>query len=238
MKKRWGAKTWLLGALAMLIAGVVLDASRLVIPDQKDLEQAARGRRAPRFKEGDLAPDFSLPDHTGKERRLSEVARGDTMLFFTCGCRSCMEVQTYVGMLRKKLGAKTPRMVNVSTMSPEGEASWLGRTNLPQIILYEAKDGPVMKQYQGHPCPRIYRLREDRTVAWIGPSPDGLPSLQVMGLAVAKNLGFKSLPADLGGPSQPPAPAHEEKAPDGQTPTSKKKSTRREHSAPHPHQTS
>ena len=230
MSKRWGAKQWGLTALAVVIVGVALDSSRILFPTKEDREQAARGPKAPHFKEGDPAPEFSLPDRTGKERRLAELVSGDTMLFFTCGCANCLEVQNYVGLLRKKMGDKAPSFVNVTTMKPDGEESWLERTGLPQTILYEQKEGPVTKQYQGHPCPRAYRLRPNRTVAWIGPSPDGLPSIQIIGMAIGSNLGFKKVPDDLKLPSGSAAPASNEAKPGAQ------ESTQRQHSSPHSHQ--
>lgn len=198
MKKRGGWKLWLLIAVGVVALAVARDMARIFFPTKEDIQQASRGPNAPKFKEGDLAPEFTLPDRTGKQRAFSELVKSDTLLFFTCGCSNCQEVETYVGILRKKMGAKAPQVINVTTAKPEGEESWIERTALPQTILYEEKGGPVMKLYEGHPCPRVYRIRPDRTVAWIGPSPEMGASIQIVGVAVARNLGFDAMPLDPG----------------------------------------
>ena len=146
---------------------------------------------APDFRVGDIAPDFTLPDSKDVEHRLSALVRRETLLCFTCGCAKCLDVQTYLGILMKRAGAKAGPVISVSTMPKAREASYRRDTKLRQTILYESKGGPVMKQYRGHPCPRIYGLKADRTVAWIGMSPDEAGSVSDIGMEMAAKLGFQ-----------------------------------------------
>src|SRR4051794_3113505 len=50
----------------------------------------------PAFSQGSAAPDFAFPDRTGRKRRLSDLVRGDTALWFTCGCARCREMHRFM----------------------------------------------------------------------------------------------------------------------------------------------
>lgn len=190
MKRRWHANTWILAALAAILLIIGADTALRLLADVPPEAAIAPVGTKPDFNVGDLAPEFELPDRSGKSYHLSDLIHGDTLLCFTCGCANCLDLQTYMGILLPKMGSKAPAVVTVTTMPKEREETWYRDTRLKQTLLYEKKDGPVMTQYRGHPCPRVYRLRADGRVAWIGPSPNDVRSMMEVGHAVAGNLGF------------------------------------------------
>jgi hypothetical protein len=209
MKRRWNANGLVLAGLAgvLLLAGgeSVLRLVRGPSPPPPKAAEPPPRAPGPRQKIGGVAPDFRLPDRSGKQHRLSELVRSDTVLCFTCGCANCLDLQTYMGILIAKMGARAPAVIAVSTMPKEREAAWFRDTRLKQTLLYEERDGPVMAEYEGHPCPRVYRLGADRKIGWVGPAPDEVPSMREVGNAVAENLGFP--PGEGSGPlPRPPGP--------------------------------
>lgn len=194
MKKRWSANTWVVVILFAIIGLISLDIGRqLLIGGKAEQEERAKQSNVdPTFKVGDKAPDFTLPDKKGRRQSLSKLVKGDTMLWFTCGCNNCREMQTYAAGLVKRLGAKAPAILNVTTMRPEREETWHRDTQLKQTVLYETEaDSALGETYHGHPCPRIFRLKPDRTVAMIGKSPATMPDMNILAAELAHDLGFK-----------------------------------------------
>ena len=197
-KLRLGANAWILLVILLVFVVVGVEVGRTALKEAARDQPAAPASAAspgapafdPDFRVGDPAPEFTLPDRAGRPHKLSELVRGDTLLCFICGCASCEDLQTYMGLLARKMGKKAPQVVSVSTMPKESEESWVRRTGLPQTLVYEPKDGPVMDQYRGHPCPRVYRVDGARKVTWISPSPKDVPSMRTIGLSVAMGLGF------------------------------------------------
>lgn len=188
---------WLLAGLALILLTAAIEIGRqLIAPPPTPGSPQAKSRYAPDFKVGDVAPDFELPDHSGKPHRLSRLVHRDTLLSFICACASCVDVQTYTGILIKRMGPAAPDLITVTTMPKDREETYFRDTQLKQRLLYEPKEGPVMELYRGHPCPRLYRLRADRTVAWIGSSPGETPFVQAIGNELAVNLGFEPERAD------------------------------------------
>lgn len=194
MKKRWSANTWVVVILFAIIGLISLDIGRhLLIGGKAEQEERAKQSTVdPTFKVGDKAPDFTLPDKKGQRQSLSKMVKGDTMLWFTCGCNNCREMQTYASGLLKRLGAKAPAILNVTTMVPDREETWYRDTQLKQTVLYESGgDSTLGEIYHGHPCPRIFRLKPDRTVAMIGKSPATTPDMNILATELAHDLGFK-----------------------------------------------
>lgn len=189
----WNANTWI-----AVILGAIVVVSGIDIGRRLTTGAGGEGPPAPdpepqkklSFKVGDAAPDFSLPDGSGKQVKLSSFVKRDTLLCFICGCGQCLELQTFVGKLAKKLGPKMPAMLAVSTTEKEREATWRRDTGVEQKMLFEKPDKKAMDTYQGHPCPRVFRLNPGPTVTWIGPSPADVPATQVMGMQLAKQLGY------------------------------------------------
>jgi len=209
MKKRWSANTWVVVILFALIGLISIDIGRnLLRGDRGPTDEPVKPPSMdPKFKVGEKAPDFTLPDKKGNKHSLSKLVKGDTMLWFTCGCSSCLEMQTYMTKLTKQLGSKAPAVINVTTMLPDREETWFRDTKLKQTILYEGKEGgPLGEIYHGHPCPRFFRLKPDRTVTMIGKSPATMPDMNVIGADLAHNLGFQ-LKGEKLGAGKPIAPA-------------------------------
>jgi hypothetical protein len=143
---------------------------------------------APEFRLGDKAPDFAFPDRSGKVRRLSEISEDDALLCFTCACARCRELQSYLGRLLPTSTRKMPAVISVTTADPEAEESYRRDVPLDQVILYGEPESPVWAQYRGHPCPRVYRIKQGK-ITWIGPSPSSV-SGEDGAVAVARELGF------------------------------------------------
>lgn len=76
---------------------------------------------------GDTFPDLSLPDHTGRQRTLSEIANGDPVaLFFSRGWW-CPKEQRYLrGLvaLQDEFEVGYARIVVVSTDAPEVQSAF------------------------------------------------------------------------------------------------------------------
>lgn len=194
MKIRWNANTWVLLVLLALIGVMGFDIARKFVTDSRAADRAQKPPDPdPKFKVGDTAPDFILPDAKGKKHALSELIHQDTLLSFNCGCANCRDMETYLATLQKQMGSKAPKFLTVSSMSPDREETWFRDTGLKQSLLYTSHDDPsVMNLYKGHPCPRMFRLSADRKVTWIGPSMLTIPSLKQVGSEVAANLGFST----------------------------------------------
>jgi len=191
MRRGANSTVWVL-AITALIVGVIgfevvrAQMSGTALPSARVLAKPYD----PDFKVGEFAPDFTLKDRSGKPRTLAELLTKESLLFFTCGCDACDKLMTYVGTLVKKMGPRALPVVNVTTMPSEAEAAWIRRTELPQAIVYEKKNGRVMEAYRGHPCPRVFRLAADRKVLWMSPSMGQLQNPPEMGDIVGAQLGF------------------------------------------------
>jgi peroxiredoxin len=124
---------------------------------------------------GATFPDLDLPDHTGRHRRLSEVAGGDPLsLFFSRGWW-CPKEQRYMRelvRLQDELEVAYARLVVVSVDPPEVQAAFragLGarflflsdaeRRWLPRLGLVEGTD-TVHSPYR----PAAFTLHPDLTV--------------------------------------------------------------------------
>lgn len=198
------ANRWVLISLGLLLLVIGYDVVSRSLRGSQTQARGASPKYVPAFQVGEPAPDFTLPDAAGQTHRLSELVHRDTVLCFACGCSKCLDVQTYLGLLVKRMGTRAPDVISVTTMPRDRDETWRRDTRLKQRLLYEQKEGPVVAQYRGHPCPRIFRLRGDRTVAWIGTSPGDVEFLQVIGNEMAENLGFaaeRPLEPESGGPS-------------------------------------
>lgn len=185
---RWNAHTGLqlfLVAVILVLSGAIVHRWRAKTTPAIFI---ADTYRAP-FQVGDAAPDFALPDRTGKTRRLSELVDRQTLLWFTCGCSRCREMQALMGRLARRLGQKAPQVVSVTTGLPEAEEAYRRDTRLDQVVLYAPGESAVYREYRGHPCPRVFGLKADRTVAWIGPSPAST-SPEEEGFFLARALGI------------------------------------------------
>jgi len=101
------------------------------------------------LKEGERAPEFTLPDETGKDRSLTDFLNaGATVLYFypadfTPGCtrQACV-----LRDLQTDIQSANLRVVGVSPQSPETHAKFRAKYNLPFTLLSdEGKE--VIKMY-------------------------------------------------------------------------------------------
>jgi peroxiredoxin len=226
MKKRLSANTWVVIILFSIIGLMTVDIARSMMAKPTVDLPPARTPEAmnPKFAVGDKAPDFTLPDK--KERKytfsqLVKASKNDTLLWFTCGCAQCLGVHEYMSKLTKLMGDKAPTEINVTTMRPEREESWIRDTKLKQTILYELDaqaEGSVAQTYKGKPCPRFFHIKKDMTVAKIGVSPAVSPDMNAMSMSLARELGFQ-LPGDKVA-GKPMAPKPDIQSAGGPPPTS------------------
>lgn len=190
MSRQESKKLWAPVGFGLVLMLILIDTGLSLLRGGRNAQRPAVSKFAPEFRVGEVAPDFTLSDRAGAQHRLSDLVRRDTLLCFICGCSNCLDLQTYLAILIRKMGSGAPDVISVTTMPKDREETYYRDTRLKQQLLYEPKDGPVMQQYRGHPCPRVYRLRGDRTVAWIGSSPGDRPYLTLIGNELAEHLGF------------------------------------------------
>jgi peroxiredoxin Q/BCP len=98
---------------------------------------------------GERAPEFTLPDHTARDRSFTElVSAGALILYFypadfTPGCtrHACLLRDFHTEILRAGL-----RVVGVSPQSPETHGRFRDKYNLPFVLLSD-RDKTVIKMY-------------------------------------------------------------------------------------------
>jgi peroxiredoxin Q/BCP len=101
------------------------------------------------LKAGERAPEFTLPDETGKDRSLTELlSLGAIVLYFypadfTPGCtrQACTLRDLHNDIQRAGL-----RVVGVSPQSPESHAKFRDKYSLPFVLLAD-QDKAVVKMY-------------------------------------------------------------------------------------------
>ena len=79
------------------------------------------------MRPGEPFPDLVLPDHTGRERKLSELAGGDPVALFTSRGWWCPKEQRYMRRLcelQDEFEVAYARLVVVSVDPPEVQASF------------------------------------------------------------------------------------------------------------------
>ena len=101
------------------------------------------------LKTGERAPEFTLPDDTGKDRSLTDfLSAGATVLYFypadfTPGCtRQACALRD----LQSEIKNAGLRVVGISPQSPETHAKFRSKYNLPFTLLSDA-DKEVVKMY-------------------------------------------------------------------------------------------
>jgi len=99
---------------------------------------------------GDRAPEFTLPDHTGKDRSLSELLGIGTLVLyfypadFTPGCtrEACDFRDIHAELVRVGM-----RVVGVSPQGPDQHAKFRAKYDLPFMLLSDTEKS-VIKMYQ------------------------------------------------------------------------------------------
>jgi peroxiredoxin len=197
MKRRWNANTWVLAVLAFLVAMIGVEACRQMLAENHQMAMQVKEQEdsmIDRHKPGEVGPDFTLPDSHKRKHSLSSLVANDTLVCFTCGCNNCRAFQTYLSEVLAKMGPNAPKVVTVTTARPEGEAEYRREVPLKHTILYDSPNhetpGRPIDEYQGHPCPRIYRMDAKRRIKWLSRSMEFMPSVMVAERDVAEELGF------------------------------------------------
>jgi thioredoxin-dependent peroxiredoxin len=101
------------------------------------------------IKAGERAPEFTLPDHTGTDRSLTQLlSAGAIILYFypadfTPGCtrQACKIRDLHAELQKAGLGA-----VGISPQSPESHARFREKYNLPFTLLSDEQK-TVIKMY-------------------------------------------------------------------------------------------
>jgi thioredoxin-dependent peroxiredoxin len=101
------------------------------------------------LKAGERAPEFTLPDHTGADRSLTQLlSAGAIILYFypadfTPGCtrQACKMRDLHTELQRAGLG-----VVGISPQSPESHARFREKYNLPFTLLSDEQK-TVTKMY-------------------------------------------------------------------------------------------
>jgi thioredoxin-dependent peroxiredoxin len=101
------------------------------------------------LKAGERAPEFTLPDHTGTDRSLTQLlSAGAIILYFypadfTPGCtrQACKMRDLHTELQRAGLG-----VVGISPQSPESHARFREKYNLPFTLLSDEQK-TVTKMY-------------------------------------------------------------------------------------------
>src|ERR1044071_5725755 len=120
-------------------------------------------------------PDLDLPDHTGRQRRLSELAGGDPLVLFTSRGWWCPKEQRYMRelcRLQDEFEVAYARIVVVSVDPPEVQSAFRAGRGAPfpslsdpeprwqsRLVLPETTD-PVHDPY----LPAAFTLRPDLAV--------------------------------------------------------------------------
>ncbi|WP_010631196.1 peroxiredoxin-like family protein [Sporolactobacillus vineae] len=113
------------------------------------IEELEKSGLAPGLKTGDQAPDFTLPDATGKEIALSgELKKGPVILSFYRGgwCPYCnLELRAYQRALPqiREAGAQ---LIAVSPQTPDASLSTKEKDELEFIVLSD-QDGKIADRY-------------------------------------------------------------------------------------------
>jgi hypothetical protein len=205
MKRRMGTNGWILTGIGVVLALALADYVRATLVVPPSIPAPPKSPSAPTFSEGRPGPDFELPDGRGRPRRLSKLVRSEGLLSFVSDDARSQALMRYVARLAERRRAAhrpLPTFVTVADFSPAQERAFLSKTGLEQVVLYEAKDGPVSKQYHAEARPRCFQLVEHLGVAVLGSSPLDAP-LFAIGEEILKGWSFRSpalMQSDFRGP--------------------------------------
>jgi thioredoxin-dependent peroxiredoxin len=101
------------------------------------------------LKTGERAPEFTLPDDTGKDRSLTDfLSAGATVVYFypTDFTPGCTAYACALRDLQSEIKNAGMSVVGISPQSPETHAKFRSKYNLPFTLLSDA-DKEVVKMY-------------------------------------------------------------------------------------------
>lgn len=209
MRRRFGINHGLLAGAGVILAVMLGDYLYSTLTDRSELPPPpVKGPYDPDFKEGGRAPDFTLPDAHGRQRKLSALVPKEALLSFVSDDERSRALMRYVASLarvRRKQGKPLPAFIAVADFKPEREASFLRDTGLDQVVLYEGRGKAAAEQYRADKRPRCFQLQRNLVVAVIGSSP-AAGSLFELGNEVRIGWSRRS-PALVGTAFEAPEPA-------------------------------
>ena len=101
------------------------------------------------LKTGERAPEFTLPDDTGRDRSLTDFLNaGATVLYFypTDFTPGCTAYACALRDLQSEIKNAGLRVVGISPQSPEAHAKFRSKYDLPFALLSD-EDKEVIKMY-------------------------------------------------------------------------------------------
>jgi methylamine dehydrogenase accessory protein MauD len=163
---------WLLGALGFwLIYQLLRQNGRILLrlealEEQVALLGAASAAQPPQgLDPGTMAPDFELPDLSGKPVSLARW-RGQPLLliFFDPRCGFCEQMAADLAALKVDGSEGRPVPLLITTGSPEDNRRFMDEHGIRCPVLVQEKD-QVSSQYQVAGTPMGYLIDEDGVIA-------------------------------------------------------------------------
>jgi peroxiredoxin len=160
---------------------------------------------------GSPAPEFELPDLSGKPARLAQW-RGRRLLviFFNPKCGFCEKMAADLAALKPEDGDGRPMPLVITTGDPEENRRFFERHNIRCPVLVQKQD-EVSSRYQAGGTPMGYAIDEEGVIAT--PVTIGAPDLLALAAVpvppappsgeVAESLGDSETPMAGAGPHAP-----------------------------------
>jgi len=154
--------------------------------DPKDVE--AERSATPALPAGALAPDFSLPDRSGRSYSLADF-RGQPLLidFWATWCGPCRETMPEVEALHKKYRGRLQVVgINIEGRSPDVLA-YLDRGGYSFRVLFDSGnwDSVVATHYGVNSIPRTFLIDRNGRVLYEG-HPSGLNEERIQAAIAAR----------------------------------------------------
>ena len=146
------------------------------------------GPAAPVMEPGEAAPDFSLPDRSGRSYSLANF-RGRPLLidFWATWCGPCRKTMPEVQRLHRKYGRQLQVVgINIEGNSPE-VLGYLDEGGYTFPVLFDSGnwDSIVVMNYGVSSIPRTFLIDRDGRVLYAG-HPQGLTEEQIQAAIAAR----------------------------------------------------
>ena len=112
---------------------------------------------------GEMAPDFTLPDLSGRMVSLSSFRGKPVVLGFFCGCYRCREAATKIGKLQRQ--GNLSNLVAVVGLDVDGARDFQRSTCLQGEVLIDPSDS-VSERYASDFCPRFWLTTRSGTIEY------------------------------------------------------------------------
>lgn len=149
-----------------------------------------RSPASPKPADVHAVPGFTLPDLSGKPRRLTEFRGKTVALFFFCGCDACHRcAKTWADVQSSGVLPGTPTVIVFSGETASAQ-SFLAETGLDAAqttMLTDPKD-TVAEAYHAPVCPRVFALDRHAGLRYTnnerGTSPQTMPAAVLVSRAI------------------------------------------------------